>query len=292
MIGGNQKLKAWSFQLPGILVSTDFGRFVPHSNQLDKPIHFPFMAADRLTSERILAEFERVIQSNQEFRLNDTVEINLIHVSMPVSGKGNKRSEVNLKKHLKKKKSIIRIQNEDDLCMARALVVAKAKLENDPCDRHIRMSYRLLQTRLAQELHQNAGVPLGPCGIDQAKLFQVYLTEHKSISCRKSTTITSSTLVLRKTKRFTSTCTTIIMTSSPRCLDSLAAATIATPARKPMIITKNTCVRTNASFADFLPFVLRSPGKLAKTAIDSSRANGVTRSINGLEAMPDPSAKV
>ena len=32
-------------------------RFLLHSNQLDKPIHFPFMAAERLTSERILAEF-------------------------------------------------------------------------------------------------------------------------------------------------------------------------------------------------------------------------------------------
>ena len=32
-------------------------RFLLDSNQLDKPIHFPFMTADRLTSERILAEF-------------------------------------------------------------------------------------------------------------------------------------------------------------------------------------------------------------------------------------------
>ena len=98
-------------------------RFVLHSNQFDK---------------LILAEFERVIQSNKEFRLNDTVEINVMHVSMPIGGKGNKRSEVNLEKHLEKKRPIIRIRNEDDLCMAQALVVAKAKLDNDPRDRQIR----------------------------------------------------------------------------------------------------------------------------------------------------------
>ena len=154
-------------------------RFVLHSNQLEYPINFPFMAPGRLTTERILAEFERVIQSNKEFRLNDTVEINVIHVSMPTGGKGTKCSEVNLEKHLKKKKSIISIRNEDELFMARALVVAKAKFDNDPQDRHIRMSNRPLQTRLAQELHQNAGVPFGPCGIDQAKLFQAYLTEYQ-----------------------------------------------------------------------------------------------------------------
>ena len=41
------------------------------------------MAPNRLTTECILAEFERIIQSNKEFRLNDTIEINVIHVSMP-----------------------------------------------------------------------------------------------------------------------------------------------------------------------------------------------------------------
>ena len=77
----------------GGVPSQDQVRFVLHSNQLDKPIHFPLMAAERLTSKRILAKFERVIQSNQEFRcVNDTVEINVIHLSMPVGGKGNKRS--------------------------------------------------------------------------------------------------------------------------------------------------------------------------------------------------------
>ena len=41
------------------------------------------------------------------------------------------------------------------------------------------MSDRPLQTRLAQELHQNAGVPLGPCEIEQAKQFQAYLTDYQ-----------------------------------------------------------------------------------------------------------------
>ena len=38
---------------------------------------------------------------------------------------------------------------------------------------------RAMQTLLAQELHQDANVPLGPCGIEQAKLFQAYLTEYQ-----------------------------------------------------------------------------------------------------------------
>ena len=42
-------------------------RFVLHSNQLEYPINFTFMALNHLTTERILAKFERVIQSNKEF---------------------------------------------------------------------------------------------------------------------------------------------------------------------------------------------------------------------------------
>ena len=58
-------------------------------------------------------------------------------------------------------------------------MVAKAKLDDNPRDRQIRKSDRPLQTRLAQELHQNTNVPVGPCGIEQVKLFQAYLTEYQ-----------------------------------------------------------------------------------------------------------------
>ena len=41
------------------------------------------MALSHLTTERVLAQIERVIQSNHEFRLNDSVKVNLVHVEMP-----------------------------------------------------------------------------------------------------------------------------------------------------------------------------------------------------------------
>jgi hypothetical protein len=58
-------------------------RFVLQSPQLDSPISLPFLHASQLTTERILAEIERVVQSNHEFRLNDSVNVNVIHVEMP-----------------------------------------------------------------------------------------------------------------------------------------------------------------------------------------------------------------
>jgi hypothetical protein len=63
-------------------------RFVLHSPQLEKPISLPFMALSHLKTERVLAQIERVIQSNDEFRLNDSVKVNLVHVEMPNGGTG------------------------------------------------------------------------------------------------------------------------------------------------------------------------------------------------------------
>jgi hypothetical protein len=99
-------------------------RFVLHSPQLETPISLPFMALSRLTTDLVLAQIEHVIQSNHEFRLNDSVKVNLVHVEMPNGSTGTKRSEINLEKHLINKKSIVRIQNTDKLCLARALDVS------------------------------------------------------------------------------------------------------------------------------------------------------------------------
>jgi hypothetical protein len=92
--------------------SHDQVRFVLRSQQLDPPISLPFMPRQRLTTERVLAEIEPVIQSNHEFRLNYSVNVNVnvSHVEMPHGGKGTKRCEINLEKHLARKGSIIRIQ--------------------------------------------------------------------------------------------------------------------------------------------------------------------------------------
>ena len=63
-------------------------RFVLRSPQFEYPISLPLLPLSRLTTERVVAchtvRIERVIQSNREFRLNDSVQVNFIHVEIPV----------------------------------------------------------------------------------------------------------------------------------------------------------------------------------------------------------------
>ena len=72
------------------MAPNDQVRFILRSEQLETPISLPFMTVERLTAERVYSELERVIQSNQEFRLNDTVTIDINHVESPV-GSGRKK---------------------------------------------------------------------------------------------------------------------------------------------------------------------------------------------------------
>ena len=156
-------------------------RFILRSEQLDTPISIPFLPVERLTAERVFSQIERVIQSNQEFRLNDTVTIDINHVKTPQGRGKSKRTTLNIREHLKEKKSIVCINNNDDFCLARALAVAIARIENDPKYKQISDSRKPLQREKALDLHEAANVPLGPCGMNEVKLFQNYLTNYQII---------------------------------------------------------------------------------------------------------------
>ena len=154
-------------------------RFVLRSTQLDTPISMPFMSVLQLTPERVFSQIERVIQSNRDFRLNDTVTVDIIHVEAPQGSGRSKRTTLNIREYLHKKNTVITIQNNDNLCLARALVVAIAKVENAPNYKNLTRTDRRTQEKEAKELHTAANVPLGPCGIPEVEMFQKYLTNYE-----------------------------------------------------------------------------------------------------------------
>ena len=156
-------------------------RFVLRSDQLQTPISIPFLPLEELTTERVFSQLEKVIQSNEEFRLNDTVTVDIIHVEMPQGSGRSKRTTLNIREYLKKKKSVIPINNKDDFCLARALTVGIAKIEKDPRYRQIIDSRGHIQLDRALDLHQAANVPLRPCGLNEVKLFQQHLTNYQII---------------------------------------------------------------------------------------------------------------
>ena len=139
------------------------------------------MKRSELTTQRFLLEIERVLQSYEQFVLDSSLEIQFTHVKIP-NGEGRKRYLfVNIDKMLKIKKCILRIENNDKMCCARALVTAKAKLEKH--EKHdnwesIRKGFEP-QRQLALQLHEMATVEVGACGIQEIKAFQSVMKDYQ-----------------------------------------------------------------------------------------------------------------
>jgi hypothetical protein len=71
---------------------------------LDFPIRLPCMQMNQLTIELLLAEIERVIQSNEQFVLDHCVQLNITHVSLPKGGTRKRCDYVDTERFLKDKR--------------------------------------------------------------------------------------------------------------------------------------------------------------------------------------------
>ena len=131
----------------------------------------------RQGGDRVEALFQRLAQalnSNEQFEMDDSFQVSITQVHHAPQGTGRRRLEKPghqpLRNLIPKKRSIIQIQNKDELCCARALVVAKARVDNHPKWHSIRKGSQIQRT-LALALHDEANVPLGPCGYDALTQF-------------------------------------------------------------------------------------------------------------------------
>ena len=132
---------------------------------------------------RLFERLSGILNSNEQFEMDDSFHFEVTHVRNPGRGSGRKRLRLGTKhiqQMLKSKKSVIVIHNDDELCCARALVTVKAYRDKDVRYGDIRRG-RPVQGKLARELHALAGVPEGPCGLKEIDLFQTALPDYQIV---------------------------------------------------------------------------------------------------------------
>ena len=140
-----------------------------------------------MNGEAVLEEIMKVLQSDENFRINDgQMTIQVTVVRLPV-GSGHKPLHAGLYFESENmsinKRSIIQINNTKDvMCMARAVVVGKCNADKDDSEswkknwEHIRKSTKSMQTREAMKLLDQAKIPhTKPCGIEEYKKIQAVL---------------------------------------------------------------------------------------------------------------------
>lgn len=147
-----------------------------------------------LRLDELLQSLANKLNSNESFSPEHGFQVDITIVAMPGPGSGRTKHNPGrrcLEKENKKKRSIITIRNKDQLCCSRALVTMRAHchrqegaIENN---RYLNMRTGCpVQEKEAKDLHRLAGVPEGPCGLEELKKFQEALSPHYQllVMCR------------------------------------------------------------------------------------------------------------
>ena len=118
-------------QARGGLAGNDLGRVVIHHEGLHDPIVVPLQPWDQLNADLVMATLEKLLNSNKDLNIDHSFEISIGSIALPKGSGGPRRRITKLKgknNSLQLKTSIVTIQNDDQLCMARAIGVSWAKL--------------------------------------------------------------------------------------------------------------------------------------------------------------------
>lgn len=173
------------------------GASLSHPDLRD-PILVPFRPRENVTGDTIMEIMNRVIQSNTSICLDDQkATLRLIKVTPPAGEGQGHHNQNRFFQHAEflNRKCILRIKNNDSLCLARALVVAMAR-HNKNLDirkwnairkgdtkggKTQREQAKILMTKAGLNLHQ------GPCGIPELTALQhaVYPYQIKVFSKNK-----------------------------------------------------------------------------------------------------------
>lgn len=103
---------------------------------LDRPILIPFRQRDMLDAETILKYIEEAAQSNLTFTLDENMVWQVTKIGVPAGSAPKRKMTSNFNDWLKGKNSghggsVLKIENNDNLCLARALVTAKCHSEHE-----------------------------------------------------------------------------------------------------------------------------------------------------------------
>ena len=129
--------------------------------------------------DRILEQMSRVLNSNEQFELDDSFQLSFTQGRAAPHGSGHKRKMKPGHSHPETfkrfKESVVQIKNQDVLCCARAIV--KAKVENHPKWSSFRHGQSIQRTE-ALNLHWEAQVPLGACSYEELTKFSMAPSLH------------------------------------------------------------------------------------------------------------------
>lgn len=164
---------------------TDLIRFCIQADGLDKPISTELATVEAITLEKVLGCVLKVLQSKDQIQLDEGFFVDILTLRRDIGG-GRIQKVFNVEIDRLRKQSILTIPEDDlGLCCAKAIIYALAHLNKDPRINSLRDRRRPNLLNRAKELHEAAGIPLGPCTYDEIKIFEQHLNVPNSRNFRR-----------------------------------------------------------------------------------------------------------
>ena len=183
-------LEAVFEEILGDASDSDKVRIRLNSSSLKQPIWTPPITKSELTVARLMTAVENVLQSHEEFRLDDSFEI-WAQVAKVPAGSGRQDIPKLLLQKLTQKQCVVQVRNDDFACLPRALMIGKASKLADNDIKTFKNLYnvrkpttfsdRTLQTRLARQLITDSHLELRQYSLDDLAAFQNALADYQII---------------------------------------------------------------------------------------------------------------
>ncbi|OQV19435.1 hypothetical protein BV898_06549 [Hypsibius exemplaris] len=142
------------------MLPTMICRIVFEGSTLERPIWCPPTMKSQLSIERWMAEVERVLMSHEQFTLADNFSVRVERAKLVGAGCIPGDSDL-ISQQVKSFRCVFQFKNEDNLCLARALVVAKAHADIDESTPELRKE--------SMRVYKNLGRATGPMRGSQKK---------------------------------------------------------------------------------------------------------------------------
>ena len=124
--------------------------------------------------DSLLQQMPKVLNSNENFEMNDSFQLSFTHVCASPRGCGQKRKlkpgHSNPETFKRLKCSVITIGNKDELCCAYAIATAKSRVDNHPKWNSFRRGFSI-QNDEAIKLHVEGNVEMRKCGYKELTRF-------------------------------------------------------------------------------------------------------------------------
>lgn len=140
----------------------DLGRVIIHHMGLYNPVYVPLRPLKDLSGKRVMENLQNVLNSHENLSLDKSFFLNVGFIKVPKGGIAGKHINKvgSSNDSLRIKRSCIKIQNTDELCLARSICMGFLKLHQIPTSEWQKLVHQSDKGRIEEKVMELQKCPI------------------------------------------------------------------------------------------------------------------------------------